>query len=221
MSRGDAVLFYVVSSCDVAQFRTRFNLPPHQILSHIVYTPSICTMIEAAKKVLIPGGTGFVGSAIVRALAEKHPNFLIAVIDQSPPRPEHALPEGTTCMQVDITSTETLSKVFEAVKPDIVVHTAGIVPDLAERFGRRLEQEVWMINFEGTRNMLDISKNSGVKVFIYTSSCCVVIDDTRTAHPNINEEWPLAFKSTIYGESKVGTTDPPQQDSQNWQKLSY
>lgn len=160
-------------------------------------------MTDSAKKILISGGTGFVGSAIVRALAEKHPNFVIAVIDQSPPRPEHVLPERTTYMQADITSTETLTKAFEAVKPDIVVHAAGIVPDLAERWSRRLEQEVWKINFEGTQNMLDVSKHSGVEAFIYTSTCCVVIDDTRTDHLNINEDRPLSFRSTIYGESKV------------------
>ncbi|KAJ5236218.1 hypothetical protein N7489_006309 [Penicillium chrysogenum] len=151
-------------------------------------------MTDSAKKILISGGTGFVGSAIVRALAEKHPNFVIAVIDQSPPRPEHVLPERTTYMQADITSTETLTKAFEAVKPDIVVHAAGIVPDLAERWGRRLEQEVWKINFESTQNMLDVSKHSGVGAFIYTSTCCVVIDDTRTDHLNINEDRPLSFR---------------------------
>ena len=178
-------------------------------------------MTDMAEKVLVSGGTGFVGSAVVRALAEKYPNFVIAVIDQSPPRPEHVLPEGTTWTQADITSTEALSEAFEAVKPDIVVHTAGVVPGLAERFGRRLEQEVWKINFEGTRNILDISKHSGVEVFIYTSSCCVVIDDTRTAHPNVYEEWPSSFRSTIYGESKVGTTDPHQQDSRHRYEISY
>ncbi|KAJ5514585.1 C-3 sterol dehydrogenase [Penicillium fimorum] len=169
-------------------------------------------MTDIAKKVLVSGCTSFVGSAIVRALAEKHPNFVIVVIDLSPPRPEHVLPERITYMQVDIASAKTLSKLFEAVKPDVVVHTAGIVPDLADRFGRQLEQEVWKINFEGTLNILDVSKHSRVGVFVYTSSCCVVIDDTCTARPNINEEWPSAFRSTIYGESKVGTTDPYQQD---------
>ncbi|KAJ5944615.1 hypothetical protein N7516_004783 [Penicillium verrucosum] len=43
-------------------------------------------------------------------------------------------------MQVDITSSEALSSAFETVKGDIVVHNAG-VPNLAERFRRRLEQE--------------------------------------------------------------------------------
>lgn len=199
----DTVLFYVLCSCDVAQFRLPGPSSPTNPFRLLSTTGATPTMTDSAKKILISGGTGFVGSAIVRALAEKHPNFVIDVIDQSPPRPEHVLPERTTYMQADITSTETLTKAFEAVKPDIVVHAAGIVPDLAERWGRRLEQEVWKINFEGTQNMLDVSKHSGVGAFIYTSTCCVVIDDTRTDHLNINEDRPLSFRSTIYGESKV------------------
>ncbi|KAJ5774205.1 hypothetical protein N7457_009101 [Penicillium paradoxum] len=160
-------------------------------------------MADSARKVLISGGTGFVGSAIVRALAQKHPDFVITVIDQHPPRPEHVLPERTSCIQVDITSAEALSQAFKTIKPNVVVHTAGIVPGLAERWGRRLEREVWKINYEGTRNMLDVSQQNEVEAFIYTSSCCVVIDDTNITHANINEEWPLSSRSTIYGESKA------------------
>lgn len=163
-------------------------------------------MTEISKKVLISGGTGFVGSAIVRALAEKHPRCTITVIDASPPRTEHVLPKGTSCMQVDITSVEALRKAFETVNPDVVVHTAGIIPGLAERFCRRLERETWKINVEGTRNMLAEAKKADVEAFLYTSSCCVVTDDTDNPYPNIDEEWPSSPRSTIYGESKVGIT---------------
>lgn len=164
------------------------------------------TKIVASKKVLISGGTGFVGSAIVRALAQKHPGCAITIIDRSPPRPQHSLPEKITCMQVDVASADEVSKAFQAVKPDVVIHTAGIVPTLADRFSRKLEREAWEVNVGGTQNMLDAAATHNVEAFIYTSSCCVTTDDMRTPYPNINEQWPTSRTSLIYGESKVRTS---------------
>ncbi|KAJ5574409.1 uncharacterized protein N7459_008836 [Penicillium hispanicum] len=159
--------------------------------------------IVASKKILISGGTGFVGSAIVRALAEKYPACAITVIDRSPPRPQYALPAKTTCMQVDVTSAEEVSQAFEAVKPDIIIHTAGLVPALADRFGRRLERETWKVNVNGTQNMLDAAARNGTEAFIYTSTCCVVTDNMRVPYHNIDERWPVSPTSLIYGESKA------------------
>lgn len=159
--------------------------------------------ILSSKKVLISGGTGFAGAAIVRSLADKHPGCAIIILDLSPPRPQQPLPDEIEFMQADVASMAEVSKALKRVKPDIVIHTAGIVPALADRFGRRLERDVWRANVQGTKNMLDAATECGVKAFIYTSTCCVTTDDMRFSYPNINEAWPTSPTSLIYGESKV------------------
>lgn len=153
--------------------------------------------------ILITGGTGFVGSAIARAVAEQHPECAITILDRNPPNTTHALPDNIAFVQADITVPDDLYKALQQVKPQIVVHTAGIVPELSERFGRRLEQRAWKTNVEGTRNMLGAAREAGVKGFVYTSTCCVVTDDMNMPYPNIDERWPASSSSLIYGESKV------------------
>jgi sterol-4alpha-carboxylate 3-dehydrogenase (decarboxylating) len=156
----------------------------------------------ALNSVLVSGGTGFVGSATARAIAEKHPGCRITIIDRNPPG-DHALPDGVAFIRVDITSPDDVSGAVEQVKPDILIHTAGIVPSLSERFGRRLERQAWQINVEGTRNMLEAAKRVNARGFIYTSTCCVITDNLDTPLPNIDERWPTPRSSLIYGESKV------------------
>ena len=181
----------------------------HDINDNNYNTPPTTTSTAMAKdkpmlhSILISGGTGFVGSAIARAVAEQHPKCAITVMDRNPPNSTHALPDNIVFIQADITIPDDLYKAFQQVRPQIVVHTAGIVPELSERFGRRLEQRAWKTNVEGTRNMLGAAREAGVKAFVYTSTCCVVTDDMSMPYPNIDEQWPASPSSLIYGESKV------------------
>ena len=51
--------------------------------------------------------------------------------------------------------------------------------------------------------MLEAARNSACKAFVYTSSCCAIIDDMSKPYANIDERWPIPEKSSIYGESKA------------------
>lgn len=94
-------------------------------------------------------------------------------------------------------------KAFQAVRPQVVIHSAAIIPPLNERYGRRLEKLVVEVNVEGTRHALDAARQSGCSAFVYTSSCCAVTDDMSVSYINIDERWPVSPVSSVYGESKV------------------
>ncbi|KAE8150521.1 hypothetical protein BDV25DRAFT_154230 [Aspergillus avenaceus] len=157
----------------------------------------------AVNRVLISGGTGFVGAAIARALAEKHPDCTIFILDLKPPGPVHVVPDNIEFFQADVTSRNQVNKAIQQVRPNIITHTAGVVPPLSERFRRRLEGHVWRTNVDGTWNMLQAARQNGVRGFIYTSTCCVVTDHTDVSYRNIDERWPTPSSSLIYGESKA------------------
>jgi sterol-4alpha-carboxylate 3-dehydrogenase (decarboxylating) len=109
--------------------------------------PSLGNDSATPLSVLVTGGLGFVGSAIIRALTEQHPEWDLYILDKaqrSPLKPGPMLDDGDdeldllrgckfVYLQADITIEEQVRKAFEKTKPQAVVHTAGMVPGLSER----------------------------------------------------------------------------------------
>lgn len=141
------------------------------------------------------------GSPIIEALRAQHSEWKISVFDLKMP----TTPEAGVEYEIgDVTNGEEVRAVFAKIKPDVVIHTAGLVPELAHRYGRKLWDRVYNVNVNGTRIMLHAAKTSGVKAFVWTGSCTAVTDDMRTDYRNIDETWPTSTDQTlIYGESKV------------------
>jgi sterol-4alpha-carboxylate 3-dehydrogenase (decarboxylating) len=153
--------------------------------------------------VLVTGGCGFLGTAIVSALLNTK-RFSITAMDINPPSlGSSAFPTEVRYVRADVLDRNALHKVFNEAKPAIVVHTVGVYPLGAARYSSQGKDAVFKINVEGTQNVLDAAKECGAKGLVYTSSVTVVLDSLSQDFRNIDETWPAGNVDTSYGQSKA------------------
>ena len=117
-------------------------------------------------KILVTGGTGFIGSHLVDALIKKGHEVL--VIDNLTTGKRENINPGAKFFELDLRDFQKIKPVFEGV--DFVFHAAALprVPFSIEK-----PRESNEVNVGGTLNALVASKEAGVKKFIYSSSSSV------------------------------------------------
>jgi sterol-4alpha-carboxylate 3-dehydrogenase (decarboxylating) len=155
--------------------------------------------------ILITGGCGFLGSWIVRQSLESCPNLKITILDIHKPASWTPPTKNVNVIEADITDGLQVLSTFEIAKPTAVIHTAGYITVGNSRHdpSKEIRDRTFSINVNGTRNVLEAAKAVGVKTFVYTSSCTVVMDDKTRNHPNEDESAPVGHSTLIYGQSKV------------------
>lgn len=161
--------------------------------------------LEVKVHIVITGASGFLGSAVVRAIRSKYPTWKITVFDLRPPEPELAL-HMDEFLAVDITSPESVSRAFRNIGSiDIVLHAAGIVPARTLRYSTDKVQweKVKAINYGGTKNVVAAMMASSCRRLVYTSSCTVVIDDLEHDYYHVDESVPIGLAKLHYGRSKA------------------
>lgn len=131
--------------------------------------------------VLVTGGSGFLGHHIVSLLSSRDACSKLTVLDLK--QPAKPLP-GVDYQQGDFTDYDAILSLFQKLKPDAVVHTAGPIHTTKSK------DLMYKVNVEGTKNLVRASQESGVKVFVYTSSASVV-HDTKSDLINATEDYPL------------------------------
>ena len=153
-------------------------------------------------EVLVTGGSGFLGSRIAASLATKHPDWNISILDILPPSASKT--RITQFIEADITSRESVNNAFVDYSPDLVVHSAGIVPARKSRYSTKRKdwERVNATNYDGTVHVLDAAMASGCLKFVYTSSCTAVNDDLDHDYFLINETVPIGNATLHYGKSK-------------------
>ncbi|TFH26162.1 MAG: NAD-dependent epimerase/dehydratase family protein [Bacteroidia bacterium] len=156
--------------------------------------PSTQTKVPAYN-ILLTGGAGFLGKAILHELLGKDaliPVNLVKVLDLKPmasisdPR--------ISFIQGDVRDSALLDK--SCMDIDLVIHSAAIVD-----WGTKSREEIMSVNYQATLNAIEAARANGVKALVFTSSLDVLFDGKPLK--NVNEETPYpASHSTSYCESK-------------------
>ena len=148
-------------------------------------------------KVLVIGGAGYIGSALLPKLLAKgyHVRLLDLLIYGTEPIGEVIDHPHLEIMQADFRQVD---KVVEAMRNvDAVVHLGGIVGDPACALDEELTIEV---NLMATRMIAEVAKGTNVSRFVFASTCSVY-----GANPATLDERSSLHPVSIYARSKIAS----------------
>ena len=139
--------------------------------------------------VLITGGSGFFGGVLKRRLLDEGydcTNIDLVVDPETHP--------NLTSIQGDIRDQSLLAKIFATQKFTAVFHCAAqLAHDAID------DNLLWTSNVDGTRNLAEAARQSGIKKFIFISSNCLWA--SNLGHDVTEDETPNPIE--LYGRSKL------------------
>jgi len=136
-------------------------------------------------KILITGSTGYLGSHLCRILDEDK-----IFITYRNTKPQF---EKFEAIQIDLLDSEELNFIFKEIKPDYVIHLAGIVPSQAVNLD---EKFVYQTNVEVTKQIASLTHT--FNSFLIFTSTDLVYDEGE----NIRENHPLN-PLNLYARTKL------------------
>jgi nucleoside-diphosphate-sugar epimerase len=150
-----------------------------------------------ARNILLVGGAGYIGSALLPMLLEKghRVRLLDLFLYGSEAIQDFLYHPRLEIMRADFRQVD---KVVEATKDmDAVIHLGAIVGDPACALDEDLTIEV---NLMATRMIAEVAKGSGVSRFIFASTCSVygACDEVLDEHSELN---PVS----LYARSKIAS----------------
>lgn len=158
-------------------------------------------MTQSKKNILITGGAGFIPSSLADKLLE-NPDYFVVLVDNFLTGKKENIPQHPNCKFIhgNVNNFDDIAPVFSLYNFDYVFHYAAVVG-----VKRTLENPIMVLDdIYGIRNILDLSKRTGVRRVFYASSSEVYgepvhLPQHETITP-LNSRLPYAVVKNV-GES--------------------
>ena len=148
------------------------------------------------RRVLVTGGTGFLGAYIIQNLVEKGSAVTALRRSNDPP---FFLPPSITnkvqWVQGDVLDVISLSEAMEDI--DAVIHSAAIVS-----FTSKDRQRMYQVNIEGTANVVNAAIEKSIKRFVHISSVAALGRKINFELISEERKWEEDKMNTNYAISK-------------------
>ena len=146
--------------------------------------------------VLVTGGTGFIGAYIIQELITK--GYSVKALHRSNNFPFYISKETLSkveWIQGDILDVVTLENAMENV--DAIIHSAAIVS-----FDKKLREQMYRINVEGTANVVNLALEKNIKRLIHISSVAAIGRTAKGQTVDEEKKWVTSSLNTHYAISK-------------------
>jgi len=149
-----------------------------------------------SNKILITGGTGFLGAYIIKQLVEK--DYAVRAIRRTNKLPAFIPKEvfdTVEWVEGDVLDVVSLEDAMEGI--DTVIHSAAIVS-----FFKKEQKQMYKINVEGTANVVNIALEKNIKRFVHISSIAALGRKVDGGHVNEEKKWEESKVNTHYAKTK-------------------
>ena len=163
----------------------------------MLYGMGDSSLTTELRRVLVTGGSGFVGANLVTELLDR--GHQVRSFDRAPsPLPAHPRLE---VIEGDICDQQTVAAAVDGI--DTVIHTAAVIDLMGGgSVTEEYRQRSFAVNVTGTQNLVHAAQAAGVKRFVYTASNSVVMGGQRISCGDETLPYTERFND-LYTETKV------------------